>query len=313
MYFAEFMVHGKMNLYCITHNSDEFYFFEREDGEIAELTNRATNYAGYAPVALQEIKDNLQEKREQYGRVKSLLQKSWKAVEGMDDNDMSRKKLINVVRDYHNDVCTDGGKCMVYEYNEKSDKKKLHFKILTGSAYYSTEKSDNQLYIGESYPCGTFEIGIGGEVDLERVMKDLSAEICFIYTPKYKSEIFIPLERMPINAEAYSTIEKSILTFSLGLVKRYCRGKIQPLVRGGIFVGIDMKMTENVKIIHSQYSTSNKSRDWGSGSGHVGGYIGVGVQMALNKQYVRLYGDLHKAFSNDGDMMKWGVTAEFGF
>jgi hypothetical protein len=312
LYFAEFMVRGKMNLYCITHNSDEFYFFEREDGEIAELTNRATNYAGYAPVALQEIKDNLQEKREQYGKVKSLLQKSWKAVEGMDDNDMSRKKLINVVRDYHNDVCTDGGKCMVYEYNEKSDKKKLHFKIFAGYAYYSTEKSDNQEYLDESYPCGTFEIGIGGEVDLERVMKDLSAEICFIYTPKYKSEIFIPLERMPINAEAYSTIEKSILTFSLGLVKRYCRGKIQPLVRGGIFAGIDMKMTENDKIIYSQYSTSNKSHDWGSGSGHVGGYIGVGAQMSLGKQFVRIHGDVHKALT-DGDMVKWGVTAEFGF
>ena len=142
-------------------------------------------------------------------------------------------------------------------------------------------------------------------------MKDLSAEIRVIYTPKCKSEIFIPHERMPINAEAYSTIEKSVLTFSLGMVKRYGRGKIQPLVRGGIFAGIDMKMTENDKIIYSQYSTSNKSHDWGSGSGHVGGYIGVGAQMSLGKQFVRIHGDVHKALT-DGDMVKWGVTAEFG-
>ena len=107
LYFAEFMVHGKMNLYCITHNSDEFYFFEREDGEMTELTNKVANYQGDAKVALQQVMDDVQEKREQYGKVKSLLQKSWKAVEEMDDNNMSRKKLINVVRDYHNDVCTD--------------------------------------------------------------------------------------------------------------------------------------------------------------------------------------------------------------
>lgn len=55
------MVHGKMNLYCITHNSDEFYFFEREDGEMAELTNRVANYQGDAKVALQQAKDDVQE------------------------------------------------------------------------------------------------------------------------------------------------------------------------------------------------------------------------------------------------------------
>ena len=41
LYFAEFMVQGKMNLYCVVYNSDEYFFFEREDGEMAELTNRA--------------------------------------------------------------------------------------------------------------------------------------------------------------------------------------------------------------------------------------------------------------------------------
>ena len=39
LYFAEFMVQGKMNLYCITHNSEDHFFFEREDGEMAELTD----------------------------------------------------------------------------------------------------------------------------------------------------------------------------------------------------------------------------------------------------------------------------------
>ena len=312
LYFAEFMVHGKMNLYCIAHNSDEFYFFEREDGEMAELTKRSTNYTSVEKVALQEVKDNLQEKREQYGKVKSLLQKSWKAVEGMDDNNMSRSKLINVVRDYHNDVCTDGGKCMVYEYKEKSDKVKLHFKVFAGYAYYATEKNDHQTYLDENYPGGTFEFGIGGEVDLERVMRGFSAELDIFYT-KYKSEHFIPTSRMPINAEAYSTMEKGIITASIGMVKRYGMGKIQPLIRGGLFAGTDLdaKETNKVTVAHST-SASIYPKDWGSGMGHIGGYIGAGVQIALNKQFIRLHGDLYKAFST-GDMVKWGVTAEFGF
>ena len=40
LYFAEFMVQGKMNLYCVADDYDEYFFFEREDGEMAQLTNR---------------------------------------------------------------------------------------------------------------------------------------------------------------------------------------------------------------------------------------------------------------------------------
>ena len=315
LYFAEFMVNGKMNLYCISHNSDEYYFFEREDGEIAELTNRATNYAGEGKQVLQEVKDNLQEKREQYGKVKSLLQKSWKAVEGMDDNNMSRSKLINVVRDYHNDVCTDGGKCMVYEYKEKADKMKLHFKIFVGYAYYSTEETDYQTYLGENYPGSAFEIGIGGEVELERVLKGLSAEIGLVFA-KYKSvEHFIPTSRLPSNKEVYSTIKKNVFTVSLGFVKRYGVGRIQPLVRGGMFVGTDMGIKETNKVKYAYRvgdNYNNEPFDLGNNSGHIGGYVGAGVQMPLNKQYIRIHGDLYKGFVN-GDMVKWGITAEFAF
>ena len=34
LYFAEFMVQGKMNLYCVARDSKEYFFFEREDGEM---------------------------------------------------------------------------------------------------------------------------------------------------------------------------------------------------------------------------------------------------------------------------------------
>ncbi len=56
LYFAEFMVQGKMNLYCVTFKGDEYYFFEREDGEMAELTNRYTTYVTI-DAAVQGTKD----------------------------------------------------------------------------------------------------------------------------------------------------------------------------------------------------------------------------------------------------------------
>lgn len=309
LYFAEFMVHGKMNLYCITHNSDEFYFFEREDGEMAELTNRVANYQGDAKAALQQVKDDVQEKREQYGKVKSLLQKSWKAVEGMDDNNMSRKKLINVVRDYHNDVCTDGGKCMVYEYDDKSEGFKMHFKVLTGYSYYLTEITRLQHYQDENYPCGAFEVGIGGEVELDRVMKGFSAELCVFYSSKYKSEHDFDMYM----GSMHTTLEKSgMITYTIGATKRFGVGKIQPLIRGGLFcvTDMDVKEYESVPIKYSS-ATHRECHDYGTYIGHIGAYIGAGVQIPIGKKFVRLYGNFYESIGMDS-MTKLGITAEFG-
>ena len=47
----------------------------------------------------------------------------------MNQKDLTRRKLVDVVRDYYNDVCTDGSTCMVYEYKEKADKTVLSHTI----------------------------------------------------------------------------------------------------------------------------------------------------------------------------------------
>ena len=224
-----------MNLYCVSVNEDDYFFFEREDGEMAELTNRSSTYMSSGQNAIQEVKDNLQEKREQYGKVKMLLQQSMQAVEGMDDNNMSRKKLVKVVRDYHNDVCTDGSKCIVYEYNDKADKAKTHFKAFAGYAHYATEMVDLQQNKDMNYPGSTYEIGVGVEIELERIMKGLSIELELALTPKYKSSQDLKVFSFHKNATHF-TYEKTILTPSLGAVKSWGQGKIQPIVRGGGFV-----------------------------------------------------------------------------
>ena len=102
----------------------------------------------------------------------------------MNQKDLTRRKLVDVVRDYHNDVCTDGSTCMVYEYKEKADKTVLHVKAFAGYAYYPLEKSENQMLEGENYPSSALEIGLGLEMDFKRVMKGLSVELGVVYSPK---------------------------------------------------------------------------------------------------------------------------------
>ena len=228
LYFAEFMVQGKMNLYCVADKYDEYFFFEREDGEMAQLTNRSH----ISSSSIHDEKNNLKEKREQFGKVKLLLKDSNKAVDDMGKMDMSRKELVNVVRDYHDDVCTDGGNCMVYEYKEQADKTKTHFKVFAGYAYYSHERTDKQDLPDETYHGGVIELGLATELDIERVMKGGSAELGLTFSPKTKFEhdTMVPGGHTP----SHTTYEKGRIACHVGMVKRYGQGTIVPIVRGGI-------------------------------------------------------------------------------
>jgi hypothetical protein len=307
LYFAEFMVQGKMNLYCVTYKTDEYYFFEREDGEMAELTNRYTSYMSI-DAAVQGTKDIVKEKKRQYGKVKMLLQQSKSAVADMDDNNMTRKKLVNVVRDYHNEVCTDGSSCMVYEYNEKTDRVKTHLKAFAGFAYYSTEMTDMQSDQDMNFPGSTYEIGVGVEIDLERVMKDFSVEFGLGLTPKYKSTC----EEEGVDKTYSYTYEKSILTFAVGGVKRFGNGKIRPIVRAGGFAVAHLSAQETWGYKSKYGSTSSAPNTWGT-STHFGVYVGGGVQIPVGKHFARVHADLYKSLepTSMGQMTKWALTAEF--
>ncbi|MBR5653434.1 MAG: hypothetical protein IKX22_05070 [Prevotella sp.] len=302
LYFAEFMVQGKMNLYCVVFNRDEYYFFEREDGEMAQLTNRAF----LTTSSLENEKDKLEEKKEQYGKVKVLLQDSWKAASEMTGSDMTRKQLVKVVRDYHNDVCTDGSSCVVYEYNEKTDKSKTHIKAFTGFSYYSTERTVKQNLQDESYHGGAFEIGLGVETEIERVMRGGSVELGIAYSPKtrFEHDVMVRGGQEP----SHTVYERSRATAALGVVKRFGKATIQPLVRGGGYYVLHWGNKE------SRFYQSKQIVDveWENTS-FFGLYLGAGIQMPVGKHYARLHADFYKsiASASKGNMVKWGITAEF--
>lgn len=304
LYFAEFLVQGKMNLYCIADDYDDYFFFEREDGEMAQLTNRAILTSS----SLAQEKNALQERRKQYGKVKMLLKDSKKAIEDMSDGDMSRTKLVNVVRDYHYDVCTDGSSCMVYEYKAKSEKTQSHFKVFAGYAYYSHERTLNQNLLDETYSGSTFEVGLAAEIGLERMLKGGSAELGVAFSPKTKfsHDVMVLGGREP----SHTSYEKSRVTFHLGFLKRFGKGKILPFVRGGGFYTLHSGNKEE------RYYKSQKvvDIDWSSLS-HIGIYLGAGAEMPVDKHFVRLHADWYKSLesSKKGNMMRWGLTAEFAW
>ena len=288
-----------MNLYCIVENSDEHFFFEREDGEMAKLTSRAFRTTS----TLQEVQDKMLEKKEQYGKVKYLLRDSWTAIEDMNKPEVSRKQLVNVVRDYHKDVCTDGSTCMVYEYDEKSDKEKYYFKFFTGFAYYSREKSCLEYLPSKSYTGCAFDFGIGVELNIGRTLKGGSLELGLAYSPKNRTERNIEF----FGGQRQYRMEyeyKGRFVLSLGLVKPFGKGKIIPFVRGGGICVVDMGERETSYTGSHVYEAAYLGT-----TSYLGVYLGGGAQMAVGKHFARLHADL---YVDAHTMTKWGITAEFG-
>lgn len=83
--------------------------------------------------------------------------------------------------------------------------------------------------------------------------------------------------------------------------------------RAGFFVGIDF-VAKETNIVRPPYALDyhEHNYDLESYPNHIGAYLGAGVQMPIGKQFVRLHGDLYKSVGI-ADMLKLGVTAEFGF
>ena len=315
LYFAEFMVKGKMNLYCVADNGDEYFFFEREDGEMAKLTSKQITPFN------SEFEYALQTRKKQCGKVKYLLRDSRTAVEDMSQKGLlkgylSRKGLVNVVRNYHKDVCTDGSTCMVYEYDDKSDKSKYRFKVFTSLAYYSKEtpgllgwttgnEEQGMTTTTVSYSGSSFEMGIGLEIGIERIIKDGSLELGLAYSPKNKySRNIEPFGGRIYRAECEN---KGRVILSVGLNKPFGRGKIVPLVRGGGICVADWKTEKAYE--GSKMCNFSSTDEWFPGI-----YLGVGAQMAVGKHFARLHADWYKGleYKGTGAMTKWGITAEFG-
>lgn len=301
LYFAEFVVNGKMNLYCVTSGDIDYYFFEHEDGTMAQVTDRP------GQVMLDE--DVIKEKRIEYAKAKALLIESSKAMHEFDTKYLSRKKLINVMQDYHKDVCTDGSSCMVYAYDSKAERIFTHFKAFAGYAYInevSTQQSTEDL----EYTCGAPEFGIGFEVDLARLHNGLSAEaiISFSHFTCEKEELLNNIGK-PVHKE--SKVEKNFYTMSLIANQRFLtKGKIQPLVRVGIFGGF----TNNAKEYYSYdyYPGQVNEKEWGACI-HYGAMLGAGVQIPVGKHYFRVHGDWYRSLETVSKMTKWAATVEFAF
>lgn len=300
--FAEFLIDGVMNLYYVSRVKDDYYFFEREDGELCPI--KINRREGVADEQTQRFE------MRQRGVLRDFLKKSPTAVEQVDDRTLTHQKAIEAVKGYHNDVCTDNSACITYEYKKKAEYRRFRFKIVAGYDFYNSKMYEcfpryhkpDVVNDKDAY-CHSFEAGVGVDLSLEREVPGLMLQAALTYSP-YKSQKYAAH-----NDKLTFVCKSHFIIYSLGAQYAFGHARVRPVIRGGITneeIAFAYNRTNNGTL---DYIISQKNDlvtfglvEW---SRKVGYYVGAGCNIRFGKHDVALHADYTPRHI--------GVTTEFIF
>lgn len=178
--FAEYMVKGMISLYRYQDKFKNIYYIEKEDGKIIKYEAKGAGDKYQADSVLAAAQ-----------RVYSEVSRSEHARNDIKSGTMNEKDLINIVEDYHYDLCTSGEKCIVFQYDKEADKTKLHFTFNVAGGYcvwnsdmlrtaygpmglsYTPLDVDNGAFFGA---------GIGLDIEAGRKIKNQIVQVALNYT-----------------------------------------------------------------------------------------------------------------------------------
>ena len=115
--FLEFLVKGIMNLYYYEDEA-KYYFFENQDGKMEVISQKPERVEN-----LTYIEDN-----SYIGKIRYLFRDYQPIAQNANKLEFNQKSMINVVKEYHDEVCTTGESCIIFQ-NEHPDDKGVRCKI----------------------------------------------------------------------------------------------------------------------------------------------------------------------------------------
>lgn len=172
-FFAEFLVKGMLNLYRKEIDSRRIYYLENQDGNVVSYEEKKMD----SDYDMRMAKANAQTLFRQ-------VEKSQNAVNDIKIGEMNVKRMIKMVRDYHEDVCTSNTECIQFEHEPKSDKTKWSPTIYVGESNLFCKKNSIMLDVKNSYG---FVIGAGVDFDRSRSARGKLFQLYITYSRLYTS------------------------------------------------------------------------------------------------------------------------------
>jgi hypothetical protein len=279
--FLEFLVKGTMNLYYYDGDID-YYFFENEEGKMQTISKKPDKIEVVKYGDNRNVKGT---KRHVDNRYKGIVRYIFRDFDSITDKadklEFNQKSMINIVEKYHNEVCTTGEPCIVFQNQHPDDKgKKIKFSVYAGMQYsnYTFNFSDHENI---QFPI------IGGQINFmnPRFSKSLSFQIDVSFTQLMGDYLSYTAEH-----DSYKTFAPS---FRGGIKYTYPKNRIRPTAEFGFAYTHLFSPHVNKAILSDRYA-------------YFGFFFAFGVDYMLNNEHALFIRFAYDGYSiyNAGNVMR---------
>lgn len=281
--FLEFMVQGVMNLYSY-HGKQQYFFFEDADGKMSMITKNPDKIEDTRLIKDTKYKGALIYLFKDYDSMKSSAERA----------EFNQKSMIDIAKKYHNEVCTTGEECIVFE-NTNPDDSGIRVKL---SAYLGLQLFTYKIadYFENLHNSTSIAPAIGGQINLynPRWSKSFSllADISFSRFEKKHFKILAPPEEFG-TGRANRIYDYKGFSFSgkVGFKYTYPKHQFRPSIEAG-FSSLFMFGESGTLTYEYQNTTTNTvSNEYKLRSNYYGYYVAAGLDYNLQKDnflFIRL-------------------------
>jgi len=241
--FLEFLVNGISDLYYYSDGKNLYYFIEKSDGQLFELTNEEKKYG-------EDGSEYTRQSNRYIGLLKYTFADCPQIFPLINKARLEDKSLIEITKKYHDYVCDDQ-MCIIYEKQLPVIKVTFGSFVSMNSSFLKFNNSPNYDAINfkvASYPT----IGLLLNTSLPRANEKLSFHISGEFGKSY----FYGTNINPLNTAFEEVhLHASILKVKGGFKYTYPKGKIRPTLKlGGNLLWLLNRDGRRIKDMH--YNTT---------------------------------------------------------
>ena len=268
--FAEFLIKGGLSLYHYKTEGLDYFFFEDSDGKLAVLKNEEFVTSYWAS-------ENRQNRRKILHDAAEMLKKSEKAKSRLWAERTTSQNLSSIVKEYNEEYCTELGECTQFEYSAKVANY-LPTRFFVVAELFMGELSPHpfsDMYETLTYQMTVPRIGVGLDVGIPRLVKNLSIQSCLLFSKWDMSKEYTALQH-ECSLKYYNA------QLDAGLSWHFLGGNsFKPFLRaGGMAAYLFDVSSENMSAF--QYGNMDEN------GGCFGYYAGAGFDWQLGNHTLRL-------------------------
>jgi len=218
MVFLEYLVNGLAKLYYYRYDSSNDRYFIEKDGHLHELKIDKKEVEVNGKTGITNVKSYV-------GILKATFN-VWEMNSQIDKARLEHSSLIDIAKNYHQLVCTDGSECIIYE-------KKKPLMALRIAPVVGVDLSTLKLmYLDvEKYkfdPSTNFTVGVNLNFWMPRLNEKIFMQMQATYTKYYFFDAYIsPQKATDVH------VRSNVLQMGLSIKYEYPKGKWRPTLAAG--------------------------------------------------------------------------------